>query len=80
VQIDQVANLVVLQGLLNLVQQIVTAQIKLNRIVEFVKYFALGVFEYPGQGDNAVICDVHGAELSQFGETDEKTRFAVRAG
>ena len=50
-----------------------SAQIKLHGVVEFVQEFALGVFEDPCQGHNAVWCDVHGAELSQFGVTMKKT-------
>ena len=71
-QVDLIAHLVVLQGVLDFVEQVMAAQIKLNRVIEFVQEFALGVFEDPSQGHNAVRSDVHGAELSQFGVTMKK--------
>ena len=72
-QVDRIAHLVVLQGVWDFVEQVMAAQIKLHGVVEFVQEFALGVFEDPCQGHNAIGCDVHGAELSQFGVTMKKT-------
>jgi hypothetical protein len=37
--------------------------------LKFIQYLPLGILKHPSQGDNAVWCYVHGAELSQFGET-----------
>ena len=68
-QIQLVADLVVMQSHLDFFEQIVPPQVKLHGIIKFIQDLALGIFKHPCQGNNAVWCYVHGAELSQFGET-----------
>ena len=59
VQVDPVAGLVALQGLLDLRQQVVAAHQELHRLVKFVQHFAQRIFQRPGQRDHALLCDFH---------------------
>ena len=69
---DGGAHAVPLQGILDLLEQVVPADEKLHRLVEHVQFLAQGVGERPGQSDHALLIDVHGAELSQLNRNIEK--------
>lgn len=66
-QVKRRANAVALQCVFNLLEKIVAAKQEFDRFVEYVEFFAQGVFERPGQCDHTVLIDFHKAELSQFG-------------
>ena len=70
VQVEAVAFFMALKGFLDLGQQVVAADQKLDRLVQGVQGLTQGVLEDPGQGDDALLRDFHRRELSPM-ETDQ---------
>ena len=59
VQCQRGTRAVALQGLFDTGQEIITAHQKLHGFVEYVEFFAQGVFQGPGQCDHTLLGNFH---------------------